>query len=133
MLLISRREQDKLKARFDAVPTAIKREALAALEKNAAEANSYLQTLVPIDEGETKSNTFAFAYKNDYIGEIAMQMQTERVNRSTDGPDKTERIRAILFANGQDYFYGTWRNFKRRWKSRVSRAMTKGAKEFYNV
>lgn len=90
-----------------------------------------MATLVPRNEGKTAANTDAFAYVDHASGTIGFQMETSRRNRPTDGGDETDRIRAILFANESgDFFYSTWRNFRRRWRSRMSRGMNKGAREF---
>jgi len=103
-----------------------------------------MQALVPHDKGVTRSNTIAASYKRDQDGTIGFAMSTMRKNtpaREQGGkgrrrkkgfapkPTKDERIKAILFANGTDFFYGVWNLNKKRWKGRMRRAMTKSARE----
>lgn len=112
-----------------------------AQNKNAQEARSYMQMLVPADEGVTKSNTVATAYKRDSDGTIGFAMTTSRPNRPARAASKTgrkgrrtpvtpdERIKAILFANETDFFYSVWNLNKSRWRGRMRRALSKSAKD----
>lgn len=101
----------------------------AAQTKNADEARRYMQLLVPVDEAVTKSESVATSYRNTASGSIGFAMRTERKNKPGRRADKHERIKAILFANETDFFYGVWNLNKKRWKGRLRRAMRKSAKE----
>jgi len=98
-----------------------------AQKKNAQEAASYMQALVPSDEGKTKSKAVATAYRTRLA--IGFAMTTSRPNKPGREADKLERIKAILFANDTDFFYSVWNLNKKRWKGRMRRAMNKSARQ----
>ena len=142
--LVSRRDLIKLTRGMSKFPDLASANIYKAQQKNAQEAGGYMQALVPTDKGVTRANSVATAYKNEASGTIGFAMRTERKNtaaRASGGkgrrrkrgfaptPDKDERIKAILFANGTDFFYGVWNLNKKRWRSRMRRAMTKSARE----
>ena len=87
-----------------------------------------MQVLVPRDEGITASETTAAAYTNA-SGTIGFAMRTRRLADEGTKQDDIDRIKAILFANGTDFFYGVWNLNKKRWRGRMRRAMTKSARE----
>ena len=101
----SKRDIRRLKTGLKKFPDVSGDHIYKAQTRNADEAKRYMQALVPDDDGVTKSNTTATAYKNQSSGSIGFAMTTARPNQKSGG-DKTERIRAILFANGTDFFYG---------------------------
>lgn len=117
------------------MPAHVSHHILKAQEVNAKEANAYMSVLVPHDTGTTSLHTGAFAFERPSDGSIVMQMYTERpVLPGEDAEDYVgQTIRKILFDNGQDFFYGTWRLNRKRWKGRLKRGVTKAAKEFVNV
>ena len=91
-----------------------------------------MQALIPTTgEGVTKGNSTATAYRNSNDGAIGFAMTTERRNRAERNgkADADERIKAILYANGTNFFYGVWNLNKRRWRGRMRRAMNSSAKE----
>ena len=128
----SRRDLERMTRGLAAFPDVASMEIYAAQVKNADEAERYMLALAPKDEGITRAGTGAQAYKRrDRIGFI---MATSRPNRpGASATSKTERIRAILFANETDFFYGVWNLNKKRWKGRMRRAMTKAARRTAGV
>lgn len=139
--LIKRRDLVRLTKGMGQFPEIASENIFKAQRKNAQEAAGQMQVLVPHDKGVTRANTVAVAYRRDVDGTIGFAMRTARKNdpsrkkgrRRKVGfaptPDKTERIRAILFANNTDFFYGVWHLNKKRWRGRMKRAMTKSARE----
>ena len=142
--LIKRRDLVRLTKGMSQFPDIASENIFKAQRNNAQEASAYMNVLVPTDTGTTKSRTFAIAYKKSADGTIGFAMTTSRPNtaaRDAGGkgrrrkfgfapkPTKDERIRAILFANGTDFFYGVWNLNKKRWRGRMRRAMTKSARE----
>jgi len=84
-------------------------------------------------KGVTKANTNAVFLSEDGGTKLTMKMTTARptvAGESHKPKNKTERIRAILFANDTDHFYATWVSGKKRWRRRIKSAVRKTAKEF---
>ena len=127
--LIKRRDLVRLTKGMSQFPDIASENIFKAQRKNAQEAAGQMQALVPHKKGVTRANTVAAAYKRDIDGTIGFAMRTARPNRPGVDADKTERIRAILFANNTDFFYGVWHLNKKRWRGRMRRAMTKSARE----
>lgn len=127
--VITRRELAKLTKGLTAFPDVASSHVYKAQKRNAQEATGYMQALVPQDQGVTRANTLATAYKRESDGTIGFAMRTARPNVDTTNQKKDERIKAILFANGTDFFYGVWNLNKKRWRGRMTRAMTKSARE----
>jgi len=130
---VSRKDLLKLTRGMDNFPSIAESNLFKAQRKNAQEAQGYMRALAPTEEGVTRSNSIATAYK-DQSGTIGFAMTTQRRNRPSQSGifsdvDADERIKAILFANGTDFFYGVWRLNKKRWRGRMRRAMTKSARE----
>lgn len=141
--LVKRSDLVRLTKGMNSFPEIASENLFKAQRKNAQEASSYMNILVPTDTGVTKSRTSAVAYRSA-DGTIGFAMRTSRPNtaaRDAGGkgrrrkigfakkPTKDERIRAILFANNTDFFYGVWNLNKKRWRGRMRRAMTKSARE----
>ena len=125
--LVSSRDLRKAERAITGLPADAEENIFKALNKNAQEARGYMQALVPTDTGKTQAETVATAYAR--TGATGFAMRTERRNDPGADGDKTERIRAILFANETDFFYAVWNLNKKRWKSRMNRALKKSARE----
>ena len=126
--VISRRDLLRITRGFTRFPDVASGHIFTAQQQNANEAKRYMLALVPEKEGETKLNTGAIAYKNN--GVIGFAMSTARDNApGSNATDKTERIRAILFANNTDFFYGVWNLNKKTWRGRMRKAMRKTSKQ----
>ena len=127
--VFSRRDIVRLTKGLSSFPDIAAGNIFGAQRKNAQEAQSYMRILVPKDKLVTLGNTLATAYVNQSDGTIGFAMTTKRENKNNALVDKDERIKAILFANETDFFYGVWNLNKKRWKGRMRRAMTKSARE----
>ena len=127
--IVSRRDLLKLTKGMSSFPDIAASHIYKAQRKNAQEAHAYMQALVPKDKLVTQGNTVATAYVREADGTIGFAMTTQRKNANNALVDKDERIKAILFANETDFFYGVWNLNKKRWRGRMRRAMTKGARE----
>jgi len=126
----SRRDVVRMTRGLRRFPSVASRHIYAAQQKNAQEARGYMQTLVPKDQGVTKSHSIAAAYRHESGGAIGFAMKTSRPNApGATSENKLERIKAILFANETDFFYAVWNLNKSRWRGRMSRSMTKSARE----
>lgn len=149
------RNRDRLRRKLQAVPKAVRREVHGALQKSADEISGMQKRLVPVDSGDLqRSIGYTFGeYRADNasvrgvsgatvgIGDpdltVILHAGDEKafyaafIELGTSGPYEIKGKFAGTMhpgLDGQPYFYPPVRASKRRVKSRISRAVTKGIK-----
>lgn len=127
---------DRLKARFDAIPQAVREAAKTELERSAQEIVDAMKRFAPSETGALR-NSIGWTWGDAPAGSMTV---------GTVGGAEYGSLRITIYAGGGDAFYarfqefGTvkmtahpfffpaWRAKKRKVKSRLSRAISKAIK-----
>jgi HK97 gp10 family phage protein len=126
------------KRRIDEVRAAAKKAAGPALDKSAAELVETMKVLVPVDKGTLK-DSIKWAETDELTRRVsAGDERTEKTVTGAHGGERYTVDEALMVEFGtrktpaQPYFWPAYRNAKKRIRSRIKRAITKGIKEAYN-
>lgn len=141
---------DRLNKKLQKLPAAAETAIRAAMEQGANEIVALMKSLVPVDSGDLKDSIgWTFGERPKYSQAIATVKSTDGKLTLTifAGNSKVRYSHLIEFGtaahiNGgmfagtmhpgtkaQPFFFVSWRALRRRTKSRITRAITKSAKE----
>jgi HK97 gp10 family phage protein len=113
-------------ARFKAIPAAIKGEVRVAMAENRAELVEAIKARVPVDEGELRDTVRSY----DASDEARIRSVV------VEGEGMEPKARAQEFGRPdmepQPHFFPTYREKKRKFRNRLARAATRGAKRAFN-
>lgn len=112
----------KILARFQAIPKEIKGEVRVAMAQNRAELVDAIKARVPVDEGDLKATVRSYDKSDD-----------SRIRAVVvEGEGMEAKARAQEFGRpdmeAQPHFFPTYREKKKKFRNRLARAATKGAK-----
>lgn len=112
----------KLLARFAAIPKAIKGEVRVAMAQNRSELVDAIKARVPVDQGDLVATVRSYDKSDD-----------SRIRAVViEGEGMEAKARAQEFGRpdmeAQPHFFPTYREKKRKFRNRLARAATKGAK-----
>lgn len=112
----------KLLARFQAIPKEIKGEVRVAMAQNRTELVDAIKARVPVDEGDLRDTVRSYDASDDSrIRAVVVEgegMETKARAQEFGRPDM----------EAQPHFFPTYREKKRKFRNRVARAASKGAK-----
>lgn len=121
---------DRARRRLKAIPFKVKRELQAALDKSGEELAAAMRRAAPEDEGDLIASIHY--RKRDFL-----QQQDQLGGVIVAGDDDVFYARMVEFGTpqqvAQPFFYPTYRSFRRRIKSRRSRAVNKAIKSVLGI
>lgn len=124
------RNVQRARRRLKAIPFKVKRELQAALDKSGEELAAAMIRAAPLDDGDLRASI-------DYRKRDFLQQQDQLGGFVVAGNEKAFYARMVEFGTpeqaAQPYFYPTYRSFRRRMKSRRTRAVRKAIKSVLGV
>jgi HK97 gp10 family phage protein len=124
--------------RIDQVRAAAKKAVGPALDKSAQELVDTMKVLVPVDKGTLKDSIRWTSTEELTRRVSAGDATTEKTVTGSHGGENYTVDEALMVEfgtqkmSGRPYFWPSYRNARKRIKSRIKRAITKGIKEAYN-
>jgi len=127
---------DKLRAKFRALPGAVRDEIRAAMEAGAAEVVRMARSLCPVDRGDLR-DSIGWTWGEAPAGSITLGQakgpgEGERITIYA-GDEKAFYARWVEFGTvkmpARPFFYPSWRALRKRVKGRHTRALTKALKK----
>lgn len=135
------RGREAFRARIRKLPRAYQRAAAKALEQNANEMAAAAQADAPEDTGDLKISVIAASVRGSagLIWRVAAGVGRARLGGKTlPAGDQEKGFYATFIEHGtsknpgKPFFFYNYRRFRQRFKSRVSRALTKAGKKHFN-